>query len=172
MRTAEGKTRLFVAIDRTSKFAYVEFYKKAGKMIAAQFLRDLIAALPYKIHTILPPSRDIWRCQIPCRSMDNGIQFTKRKQDTSAFEHIFDRVCRENGIKHRLTKVNHPWSSEDQEKVRGTFSPRDGQVDRPPLGRFGVAKSPAGPWNRTIKEGEAQSRSGGSAVAERQAVPL
>ena len=35
-----------VAIDRTSKFAFVELHKQAGKMIAAQFLRNLIAAVP------------------------------------------------------------------------------------------------------------------------------
>jgi transposase-like protein len=32
VRTEEGKLRLFVAIDRTSKFAYVELHEKAGKM--------------------------------------------------------------------------------------------------------------------------------------------
>ena len=96
MRTREGKIRLFVAIDRTSKFAYVEMHQKAGKMIAAQFLRNLIVAVPYTIHTVLT---------------DNGVQFTNRKQDTSAFEHIFDRACRENEIDHRLTKVSHPWTN-------------------------------------------------------------
>jgi hypothetical protein len=29
---------------------------------------------------------------------DNGIQFTSRALDSHAFAHIFDRVCRENGI--------------------------------------------------------------------------
>jgi len=47
VQTAEGKLRLFVAIDRTSKFAFVELHREAGKMIAAQFLRNLIAAVPY-----------------------------------------------------------------------------------------------------------------------------
>lgn len=37
-KTAEGKLRLFVAIDRTSKFAFVELHCEAGQMIAAQFL--------------------------------------------------------------------------------------------------------------------------------------
>ena len=37
--------------------------------------------------------------------------------------HMFDMRCRENGIEHRLTKVRHPWTN--------------GQVDR---------------MNRTIKE--------------------
>ena len=51
--TQEGKLRLFVAIDRTSKFAFVRLVESAGKMEAAQFLRDLIKAVPYRIHTVL-----------------------------------------------------------------------------------------------------------------------
>lgn len=54
VQTAEGKLYLFVAIDRTSKFAYVELHQKAGKMAAAQFLRNLIASLPYAIHMHTP----------------------------------------------------------------------------------------------------------------------
>jgi transposase InsO family protein len=62
-------------------------------MEAAQFLRNLLQALPYRIHTVLT---------------DNGIQFTNRALDAHAFAHILDRVCSENGIEHRLTKVRHP----------------------------------------------------------------
>ncbi|AAK65296.1 Hypothetical protein SMa1172 (plasmid) [Sinorhizobium meliloti 1021] len=54
MRTAEGKLHLFVAIDRTSKFAYAELHEKAGNMAAAKFLRNLVAAVPYAIHTCSP----------------------------------------------------------------------------------------------------------------------
>ncbi|SNT73820.1 hypothetical protein SAMN05444959_105266, partial [Paracoccus seriniphilus] len=32
-----------------------------------------------------------------------GVQFANRSRDTNAFEHIFDRVCREHEIEHRLT---------------------------------------------------------------------
>jgi hypothetical protein len=39
---------------------------------------------------------------------DNGVQFTPRKQDIWDRQHIFDRICDEHGIEHRLTKVNHP----------------------------------------------------------------
>jgi hypothetical protein len=93
VRTAEGLLNIFVAIDRTSKFAHLRMEKRAGKMEAAQFLRDLLQALPYRIHTALT---------------DNGIQFTNRALNARAFAHIFDRVCRENGIEHHLTKVKHP----------------------------------------------------------------
>ena len=82
-----------MAIDRTSKFAFVRLVESAGKMEAADFLRDLIEAVPYRIHIVLT---------------DNGIQFTARKQDIWDSTHIFDRVCEEHGIEHRLTKVNHP----------------------------------------------------------------
>ena len=60
VRTEEGKLYLF-AIDRTSKFAYAELHEKANRWIATDFLKALIKAVPYKIHTVLT---------------DNGIQFT------------------------------------------------------------------------------------------------
>jgi len=106
VRTKEGKLRLFVAIDRTSKFVYVELHEKAGKMIAAQFLRNVVKMLPYKIHTILT---------------DNGVQFTNRKTDTTAGRHIFDRVCDKNGIEHRLTKIAHPWTNGQVERMNRTI---------------------------------------------------
>src|SRR5947208_3983063 len=74
VQTAEGKLYLFVAIDRTSKFAFARLCPKAGKVAAAEFLRDLIASIPYAIHTVLT---------------DNGIQFTNRTCDRYAFHDIF-----------------------------------------------------------------------------------
>src|SRR5271155_2374257 len=61
VRTAQGKLYLIVAIDRTSKLAFVELVKKTGRTSASAFLEALIAAVPYKIHTVLT---------------DNGVQFT------------------------------------------------------------------------------------------------
>jgi transposase InsO family protein len=106
VRTEEGKLRLFVAIDRTSKFTYAELHAEAGKLTAAQFLRNLIKAVPYKIHTILT---------------DNGIQFTNRLRDRYAWGHIFDRVCQEHDIEHRLTKINHPWTNGQVERMNRTL---------------------------------------------------
>jgi hypothetical protein len=69
VRTEEGKLYLFVARDRTCKFAYAELYPEVIKTIAAQFPRHLIAAVPDKIHPVLT---------------DTGIQFTNRKRDEYA----------------------------------------------------------------------------------------
>ncbi|CAO4157279.1 hypothetical protein DHODJN_25925 [Methylorubrum extorquens] len=111
--TAEGKLRLFVAIDRTSKFVFVRLVESAGKMEAAQFLRDFIEAVPYRIHTVLT---------------DNGVQFTSRRQDIYDSQHIFDRVCDEHDIEHRLTKVNHPWTNGQVERMNRTI--KDATVKR------------------------------------------
>jgi len=106
VRTEDGKLHMFVAIDRTSKFVFVELYDKAGKMNAAKFLRHLIEAVPYAIQIILT---------------DNGVQFTDRKPVGEFPDHIFDRVCREHDIEHRLTKVNHPWTNGQVERMNRTL---------------------------------------------------
>src|SRR4051795_4524416 len=53
VQTAEGKLYLFVAIDRTSKFAFVQLAEKANRVTASAFLVALVKAVPYKIHTVL-----------------------------------------------------------------------------------------------------------------------
>ena len=113
VQTEEGKLRLFVAIDRTSKFAFARLVESAGKMEAARFLRDLIEAVPYRVHTVLT---------------DNGVQFTPRKQDIWDGRRIFDRVCDEHGIEHRLTKVNHRWTNGQVERMNRTI--KDATVKR------------------------------------------
>lgn len=106
VRTAEGKLYLYVAIDRTSKFAYAELHKSQTKIVAADFLRNLIKAVPYKIHKILT---------------DNGIQFTNHDHYKNAFTHIFERICNENHIEHRKTKVKHPWTNGQVERMNRTL---------------------------------------------------
>jgi len=106
VQTAQGKLHLFVAIDRTSKFAFVQLADQATRVTASSFLVALIAAVPYKIHTVLT---------------DNGIQFRlpPRYADgpTARYmTHMFDMRCRENGIDHRFTKINHPWTTDEVEQ--------------------------------------------------------
>ena len=97
---------LFVAIDRTSKFTFVELFDRATRRIAVEFLRHLIAAVPYKIHTILT---------------DNGIQFANRETDRYAFNLLFDRICQAHGIQHRLTRPKHSWTNGQVERMMRTL---------------------------------------------------
>ena len=50
---AQGKLVMFLAIDRVSKFTYVEFHDSAGKMEGSTFLKAVVEVFPYKIHTVL-----------------------------------------------------------------------------------------------------------------------
>jgi transposase-like protein len=111
IRTREGKLHLFVAIDRTSKFAYAELHETANRKTATAFLKALIKAVPYKIHTVLT---------------DNGIQFAdlpkNRFGPTARWRgHMFDLLCNEHGIEHRLTKPNHPWTNGQVERMNRTL---------------------------------------------------
>ena len=84
----------------------MELVERAGKLEAAQFLRNLIRAVPYRIHTVLT---------------DNGIHCTNRHRDRAALDHVFARVCQAHRIEHRLTKPNHPWTNGQVERMNRTL---------------------------------------------------
>ncbi|WP_386630094.1 IS481 family transposase [Sulfitobacter geojensis] len=116
LRTNEGKLYLFVAIDRTSKFAVAQLVDKANRKTAWEFLEAVLEAVPYKIHTILT---------------DNGIQFCEqpRNRNTAYSRPMrFNMICEANGIEHRLTKPNHPWTNGQVERMNRTI--KDATVKR------------------------------------------
>jgi transposase InsO family protein len=120
VRTEQGKLHLFVAIDRTSKFAFAELHEKATRRVAGDFLRALAAAVPYRIHTVLT---------------DNGTHFTDPTGDGWTPEdikqmrarqepflcHAFEFACAELDIEHRLTKPRHPWTNGQVERMNRTI---------------------------------------------------
>ena len=120
VQTAESKLYLFVAIDRTSKFAYVELHRQAKRRTAGDFLRHLVAAVPYKIKIVLT---------------DNGTHFTTPGAGGSAvplivealakgepvWAHSFEYACAQLGIEHRLTKPKHPWTNGQVERMNRTI---------------------------------------------------
>jgi transposase InsO family protein len=118
VRAEQGKLYLFVAIDRTSKFAFIELHERATTRVSADFLKALIEAVPYKIHTVLT---------------DNGVHFTTPGNPCSAVAeiklalqqgelfraHAFEFAC---DIDHRLTKPKHPWTNGQVERMNRTLT--------------------------------------------------
>lgn len=107
VQTAEGKLFLFVVIDRTGKFAFVQLVESATRVTASAFLVALVAAVPHSIRTMLT---------------DNGIQFrlpARYADEPTAryLTHMFDLRFVEHGIEHRFTRINHPWTNGQVERM-------------------------------------------------------
>lgn len=100
VRTKEGKCYLFVAIDRTTKYVYVELHATMTTDVSQSFLKNLIAHCPFKITKILT---------------DNGAQFTyallAEHMRPKGKKHPFDLICAAHKIEHRLTQFRHPWTN-------------------------------------------------------------
>jgi hypothetical protein len=77
---------MFLAIDRVSKFTFVAFYDKAGKMNAAAFLRDAIEAFPYDTHD---PNRQWNRLRRSTEESDGAQRRLHRRP------HLRPHLCRE-----------------------------------------------------------------------------
>ncbi|RQH08319.1 IS481 family transposase [Paraburkholderia dinghuensis] len=111
MKIAGGKQHMFVAVDRVAKFTHVAFFDRATKANGAQFMRQVINAFPYRIHTVLT---------------DNGVAFTEQERyrggvTHAGIGHIFERVCFANGIKQKRTKPYHAWTNGMVERMNRTI---------------------------------------------------
>ena len=96
----KDKWYLFVAIDRATRYAYVELHDNKHMDTAAAFLRQTLIQYPFKIEKILT---------------DNGIEFSYNllpdgKQPRNKI-HPFGKICQGQQIEHRTTLVKHPWTN-------------------------------------------------------------
>jgi transposase InsO family protein len=88
--------------------------------VAGNFLRALIAAVPYRVHTVLTdngthftePSGNTW-------TPDEIKAMLARKQLFRA--HAFELACAQNDVAHRLTKPRHPWTNGQVERMNRTI---------------------------------------------------
>ena len=91
----------YVAIDRATRFVYLEILPDRRADTAAAFLQRFLDSLPLTVHTVLT---------------DNGSEFTDRfavdkkakPHDKPSGQHPFDRACASHQINHRLTQPFRP----------------------------------------------------------------
>jgi len=101
IKISHEKYYLFVAIDRATRFVYIEVYDNKRMETAKQFVQTTIKQYPFKINKILT---------------DNGAEFSynllaDHLKPRDNREHLFVQVCKDHKIEHRTTLVKHPWTN-------------------------------------------------------------
>ncbi len=111
MQDESSRRYLFVAIDRATRWVFVQFKTHKTAASAKAFLNALHKACPIKLDKLL---------------IDNGKEFTDRLFASQAREpsgnHGFDPLCQERGIEHRLTQPRTPRTDGMVERLNGRIA--------------------------------------------------
>lgn len=99
-----GRIYQFTAIDTYSSYAWAKLYTDKSALSACDFL----------IH-VTNTSLGVTVCSV---MTDNGKEFTTHHVSK---DHKFERVLSELTIKHRFTKVRHPWTNGACEHLNRTL---------------------------------------------------
>jgi len=111
MKDESSRKYLLVAIDRATRWVYLEVVKNKSAKTAAAFLKRLVEKAPFRIEKILT---------------DNGKEFTDRfvvgGERKPTGRHAFDKQCAAHKIEHRLIKPRHPQTNGMVERFNGRIS--------------------------------------------------
>ena len=111
MQDESSRRYLFVAIDRATRWVFVQLKTNKTAASAQAFLKALHKACPLKITKLLT---------------DNGKEFTDRlfasREREPSGNHEFDQLCQELGIEHRLTKPRTPRTNGMVERFNGRIA--------------------------------------------------
>ena len=102
---------LFVAIDRATRWVFVQIKSHKTAAAARSFLNAFHKACPIKMQKILT---------------DNGKEFTDRlfasRERQATGNHEFDQLCQALNIEHRLTKPRTPRTNGMVERFNGRIA--------------------------------------------------
>ena len=111
MPDEDERQYIFAAIDRATRWVYVEILPANCAANAPGFLERLLEAAPFKIVKVLT---------------DSGQEFTDRFCVTGQREptgnHFFDQVCTEHTLDYRLIKPRHPQTNGMIERFNGRIA--------------------------------------------------
>lgn len=111
MADESSRRYLFVAIDRATRWVFVQIKSHKTAVAARSFLNALHKACPIRMQKILT---------------DNGKEFTDRLFASRARQatgnHEFDQLCQALDIEHRLTKPRTPRTNGMVERFNGRIA--------------------------------------------------
>ena len=99
-----GRIFQFAAIDTYSSYSWAKLYTDKSAVSACDFMMHIYNnSLDVPIQSVLT---------------DNGLEFTTHHTSKN---HSFERMVCKLAIKHRLTKVRHPWTNGACERLNRTL---------------------------------------------------
>lgn len=111
MPDEQQKRYLYVAIDRATRWVYLEIRSSQSAKDARAFMKQVEEKAPFKIQTVLT---------------DNGKSFTDRftraGERKPSGRHAFDQECQAHGIEHHLIKPGRPQTNGMVERFNGRIS--------------------------------------------------
>ncbi len=111
MPDEEQRRYLYVAIDRATRWVYLEVLPSQSAKDAERFMKHVIDKAPFKIQKVLT---------------DNGKSFTDRftadGERKPTGKHLFDLLCHKHNIEHRLIKPGRPQTNGMVERFNGRIS--------------------------------------------------
>ena len=117
------KAYVFVAIDRATRFVYVEVHRNRRACTARSFLKRFVEAFGSPVHTFLTDNGSEWTDRFAVDK--KGKPFDKPSGD-----YPVDRFCKENGIKHKLTRPHRPQTNGLVERFNRRIGEHMGRLPR------------------------------------------
>ena len=122
MPDEEHRRYLFVAIERATRWVFVQLQSHKTAAAAQAFLKAVHQACPIRITKLLTENEP----QAKFQRSYNGKEFTDRlfgaRDRQASAAHEFDQLCQALGIEHRLTKPRTPQTNGMVERFNGRIS--------------------------------------------------
>lgn len=128
----------FVAIDRATRFVYLEIHPRRDGLTAAAFLERFLAQFPLAVHTILSDNGGEWTDRF-------AVDKPGKANNRPSGDHPVDRLCARHRIAHKLTRPFRPQTNGMVERFNRRLAEH---LDRVPHNTAGTHKRFASPADR------------------------
>lgn len=112
----------FVAIDRATRYVYVEILYERSGTTARAFFERFLAHFPHPVHTVLTDNGGEWTDRFAVDKKD-------KPQGKPSGSHPLDRLCAGRGISHRLIRPFRPQTNGMVERFNRRLAEHLDQVD-------------------------------------------